>query len=190
MKRSSGQKGYTLIEALVVVAIVGIVSIVTIPNFIQYMRSAKLKNATRQFSIDLRETRQRAVTQYRPTKIAFKAGAGLNEYYIADGAFNSATAGGIDWTKIDPNTGQATTDNQSFETTVYFDATTLSDGADPDDWVDVVFFPNGKIFNGTTSSGGGVDLPATSTITIKSTDDIPKTSYLVELHSTGKIRMK
>lgn len=190
MKRQSGQNGYSLVEMLVVVAIIGLVSLVTVPNFMQYMRTAKLKNATRQFAIDLRETRQRAVTRYRPTKISFKAGSGLNEYYMADGAFNSATAGGIDWTKMDPNTEKPVTENQSFDETVYFDSTTLTDGADPDDWVDVVFLPNGKIFNGTNSSGGGVDLPTPATITIKSTDNIPKTTYLLELHSTGKIRMK
>lgn len=179
---SAAQRGYSLIEALVVVAIIGLVSVVTIPNFIQYMRSAKLKNASRQFAIDLRETRQRAVTLYHPTKIGFKAGTGLNQYFVADGAFDGAAAGGIAWTTVGSFS--------SFEETVYFSATTLSDGADDDDFIDIVFLPNGKIVNGTTSSGASVALPTAATITIKSSDEIPKDSYLVELHSTGKVRLK
>ena len=181
MRVSSGEKGYTLIEALVVVAIVGIVSLVTVPNFIQYMRSAKLKGAARQFTIDLREVRQRAVTQYHPTKIGIKTGAAQSQYIIADGEYDTSAPAGIDWT-IDTT--------EEFEESVYFATSNLTDSDDADDWIDIVFLPNGTIINGTNSSGDDVDLPINSNVVIKTTDNIAKNSFTVELTSAGNVSLK
>lgn len=181
MRKPSGEKGYTLIEALVVVAIVGIVSLVTVPNFMQYMRSAKLKNGAREFAIDLREARQKAVTQYHPTKIGIKSGAGQSQYIIADGEYDSSAAGGIAWT---------ISSTEDFEPTVYFSTTNLTDSADADTWIDIVFLPNGTITNGTTSSGVDVDLPTSPKIVISTTDKVPKDSYTVELSSAGGVKLE
>ena len=39
----TNQRGYTLTEALVVVAIIGMISLVAVPNFIALYRGAKMK---------------------------------------------------------------------------------------------------------------------------------------------------
>ena len=183
MRDSSGQQGYTLMEALIVVAIIGMVSIVTVPAFMTYMRSAKIKSSARQFAVDLRDARQRAVSQYHPTKIAIKTGAGQKGYFVADGEYDTASAGGIKWTTV-PNS------TKEMEETVYFSASTLVDGEDADDYIDVMFLPNGTIVNGTTSTGTSKPLPTTATITIKTDQDVPKDNYVVDLSTAGRIRLQ
>ena len=49
-RSSRSSRGYSLAELLTVDAIIGIVSLVTVPNFIQYYRSAKMKTSINRFS--------------------------------------------------------------------------------------------------------------------------------------------
>jgi prepilin-type N-terminal cleavage/methylation domain-containing protein len=61
--RARFQRGYSLAELLTVMAIVGVLSLVTVPAFMNYAKSARLKNSLRQVSTDVRAARQRAVTR-------------------------------------------------------------------------------------------------------------------------------
>jgi len=65
--RKSG--GYTLIELLTVMAIIGILSLITVPSFISFQRAGKMKSSLRNFTMDLRGMRQRAITQNIYTKV-------------------------------------------------------------------------------------------------------------------------
>ena len=80
MKRT--QSGYSLAELLVVVAIIGIVSLVTVPNFISLRRSSMLKTSTRNFAADIRAARQRAVTKHQRTKVSFNTGTAARDYRL------------------------------------------------------------------------------------------------------------
>ena len=63
--RARFQRGYSLAELLTVMAIVGVLSLVTVPAFMNYSKTARLKNSLRQVSSDVRAARQRAVTSTR-----------------------------------------------------------------------------------------------------------------------------
>ncbi len=62
MIRNRGQRGFSLAEMLTVIAIIGVMSLVSVPAFLNYQRSLELKNAMRQFTTDLRTAQRRAVT--------------------------------------------------------------------------------------------------------------------------------
>ncbi|HEX9407409.1 MAG TPA: prepilin-type N-terminal cleavage/methylation domain-containing protein, partial [Thermoanaerobaculia bacterium] len=60
-KRS--QSGYSLAEMLTVVAIVGMLALVMVPNFITFFQSNKMKSSMRNFTTDLRSARALAISQ-------------------------------------------------------------------------------------------------------------------------------
>ena len=67
--RERFQRGYSLAELLTVMAIVGVLSLVTVPAFMNYAKTARLKNSLRQVSTDVRAARQRAVSRSRFVKL-------------------------------------------------------------------------------------------------------------------------
>ena len=74
-QRSSSQLGYTAVEMVVVVAIVGLFTLAAIPHFLQMYRSNQLRTGARTFASDVRFTRMQAITNGRPTKMSFAAGS-------------------------------------------------------------------------------------------------------------------
>lgn len=69
------QSGFSLVEMLVVIAIIGIISLVTVPNFIALRRSSMLKNSMRNMMNDIRGVRQRAVSRHEQAKVVFTNGS-------------------------------------------------------------------------------------------------------------------
>jgi prepilin-type N-terminal cleavage/methylation domain-containing protein len=68
------QSGYSLVEMLTVVAIIGVVSLVTVPQFLAYQRSNQLKTSMRQVMNDLRSVRQQAISMRTDARLRFKTG--------------------------------------------------------------------------------------------------------------------
>ena len=63
------QRGYSLAELLTVMAIIGVLSLVTVPAFMNYAKAARLKNSLRQVASDVRAARQRAVANVKFVRV-------------------------------------------------------------------------------------------------------------------------
>ncbi|HEX7150743.1 MAG TPA: GspH/FimT family pseudopilin [Thermoanaerobaculia bacterium] len=160
---SAAERGYTLTEMLVVVAIVGILSLVAVPNFISMYRSSRLKTSMRQFTNDLRGARQRAVANYSMVRITFSPDAKPGSYEILESRDR-----GANWTTLSTRTMQ----NE-----VYFTSTNFTDTVAGDAKPDIVFDRDG-----TAVAPGGV-----GTIEVKSDLKIPVPKYTVSVRTTGKV---
>jgi type IV fimbrial biogenesis protein FimT len=63
--------GFTLIEMMIVLAIMGILSAIAAPNFMHYMAERRLNGAARMVMSDLMAARQKAVNQNINVTVAF-----------------------------------------------------------------------------------------------------------------------
>lgn len=150
MKRTAlrSQGGYSLVELLIVVAIIGMLSLVTVPPMLGYMRQMKVRSATRQLNTDLRFARQRAITQNNPVAFSFQPGNAATEPAIEKGryilydrgqAIPNTTPQRYNWIQYGP---------VRYLDGVYFMPSDfgLADAAD-DALADVIFRQNGTIDN-------------------------------------------
>ena len=78
MRHRPGVRGFTLIEVLVVVGIIGILMAVGYPSILNTMAVRNLENTTRQIQSYLQQTKLRAVD----TKIVHRV-----RFYLADGGY-------------------------------------------------------------------------------------------------------
>lgn len=171
MNARRGQRGYSLVEMLAVVAIIGIMSLIVVPNFVSYQRSIRLKTAMRRLTNDLRSARQRAVTRNSMVMVTYKPDSKPATY----GMWESLDAGAT-WTQLGSNTKMDTPISFSDSTVV---ANQLTDAYKSDGWTDAVFRSDG-----TPVLPGGV---TTGAIIVKTSDKIDISSYTVTITSTGKI---
>ena len=65
------QRGFTLIELMVAIAIVGIVLALAVPSFYNYMLVQRLKSVSAQLVTDINYARSEAVSRGTPVRIAF-----------------------------------------------------------------------------------------------------------------------
>jgi prepilin-type N-terminal cleavage/methylation domain-containing protein len=136
MKNKIGSsRGYSLVEILVVIAIVGVMSLITIPAFINFSQQGRLRAAVRQIHGDLRTMRMLAITnnirirtELQPDNVSYN--------------FYSSTDNGATWAAYIPK-GQISS-TKSISSPVTFGATTFLD-VNGNNKPDIVFLPSGML---------------------------------------------
>jgi prepilin-type N-terminal cleavage/methylation domain-containing protein len=71
----NGQRGYSLVEILITIAILIILAAIAIPSFQGYVINTNLKSAGRDLSADFFNCKERAVAESRMYRITFNVGA-------------------------------------------------------------------------------------------------------------------
>lgn len=157
MNLQKRQRGFSLVEMLTVVAILGVLSLVSVPAFMNYQRSLAVKNSMRQFTSDLRAARQRAVANTSQVRVTVPATTPVEErhsYTVHESRDRGATFTQITARELDKITWFADSGN-------------------------ITFLPNG-----TVQFPAGV---SSETMTIDSANKYGTKSYDVTVTISGKI---
>ncbi len=88
MSLHNKQSGFTLIEMMIVIAILAVFAGIAIPNFLSYMPKHRLNGAARQVMGDLMAARMKAVSLNHRAKVFFYSNY---QYKICDDADNNGT---------------------------------------------------------------------------------------------------
>lgn len=160
MKVQRGTRGYSMVELLTVVAIIGVLSMIGVPAFMNYRKSQSFKNSMRTFTTDIRAARQRAVSTTTWVRIGNMVNAGTAPEQFAQYEISESRDRGTTWTLLD---------TKGLEKRTTFDGTPA----------DLIYLPNGTL-----------QLPPgtfSTTVTLKSLDTIAKPTYAIDLSVTGKV---
>jgi len=87
-KHRNSQTGFTLMELMIIIAVVGILSAIAIPAFLSMLPGMRLNGAARMVAGDLMAARMKAVKLNHKTKVFFDDSY---QYKICDDADNNDT---------------------------------------------------------------------------------------------------
>lgn len=170
----SAERGFSLAEMLVVVAIIGIMTLVLVPNFISMYNSSRFKAAARTLASSLRNARQQAIAGNTRTKVSFKVTGTEPRGFTIQIEERDIQAGTTTWrTTRSGDLGKSFRFSDSG-----FPDTVTGDGG----LLDVIFLPNGTIQN----------LPgaeANRFIEISTTIKVPKPQYRLNFMPSGNITL-
>ena len=71
MRLCNKQSGFTLIEMMIIIAILAIFAAIAVPNFLSYLPKSRLNGAARQVMGDLMAARMQAVSQNTTVTVAW-----------------------------------------------------------------------------------------------------------------------
>lgn len=175
MRYRTSQRGYSLAELIVVVAIIGMISLVSVPAFMQYREASKIKASVAQLTNDLRATRYRAIERGRRVKISFAPTQTGTEYTRWD-----ADASGTNWVR---NGAPKRLDGAIWvESTTFLDEDTVKDGLH-----DIIFQQDGTVpspFWHTKTEGG----KEVATVVLRTKAKIAKNQYTIYLQPNGSVQ--
>jgi len=76
-----GKSGFTLVEMMVVIAVLGILTAIAIPTYITWLPRLRVSSAARQLFTDLQYARMRAISENNDYKVEFDTGNNLYKVY-------------------------------------------------------------------------------------------------------------
>ena len=93
--------GFSLVELLIVIAIIGLMAGVSVPAFLTFMKSFRLRTAGRQILGDLNYARQEAITKSRDTYVFFDAATASYDIVLSN-MQNGTTLAGVTSARLRP----------------------------------------------------------------------------------------
>ncbi|MBI5591874.1 MAG: GspH/FimT family pseudopilin [Deltaproteobacteria bacterium] len=88
-------KGFTLLETMVVIAIVGIVSAVAIPNYMSWVSDNRMKAAVRDLKSNMNMAKLRAIRENATVAVVFRIATNSYEIFVDNGAGGGIASNGI-----------------------------------------------------------------------------------------------
>ena len=79
------QHGFSLMELMIIIAIIGILSAIAIPNILSYRHNARLRGAANEMLSTFRKAQTVAVKRNFNTGLVFDAAAGTTTVYLDNG---------------------------------------------------------------------------------------------------------
>ena len=76
MRSKKRQKGFTLVEVMIVVAIIGILAAIAVPSFLSWLPNMRLKAAARDLYSNMQKAKMEAIKSNIPTLFNFTSGIG------------------------------------------------------------------------------------------------------------------
>ena len=71
MRKNTDSKGFTLVEMVIVIAVMAILAAIAVPHFQTYMTQRRLSGAARQVMTDLMAAKMKAVSLNQDVKVSF-----------------------------------------------------------------------------------------------------------------------
>ena len=153
------QRGYSLVEILVVVGIIGIFSLAAIPSFLKITRANQVKAANRQVVSDIRNLRQICASRSIRGKLTFSTGATERRYQLQLFENNA-------WTDFGAP--------KELQDTIFIVGTTFTNlTGDADTRPDLVIGANGTMTPGSMS--------------IRTDMRIPNNQYTITVNTAGQV---
>jgi prepilin-type N-terminal cleavage/methylation domain-containing protein len=159
-RRGGASRGYSLMELLVVVAIISVVALITVPALMQLMPQYRIRSAASETAAAVRMIRQRAVTTRSPWRISFDLTRNRYRYYALKQP-NLSLSVATNWTSIsrdgvNPAPGSETWVNipsvqLKAPTGSFKDVVCPADGV-----LDLIFLRDGSVADKAACSGGSV----------------------------------
>lgn len=189
-------RGYSLIELLTVMAIIGVLSLITVPSFISFQRAGKMKSALRGFTMDLRTMRQRAITENVRTRLEIIPQATESTASRTYRTYQS-TDNGVTWTplglrggfgsNVTAVVGQGTGNKKELEKAVFFTPLPASMypfvDTDSNGQVDITFLPNGTVIMPPLGAGTA----PTGSIGMRTLWNVTNNQYVIAITPSGQV---
>ena len=178
--RRSSQRGYSLTEMLTVVALIGVLSLVSIPQFMNFYRANKMKSAMRTFATHIRAARQRAITEHRRTAVTFAMNLNPTGHRRGHYAIWSRGDDGTWSIVLERYLPPDATDPIFFQSTTFTNSVDGTTNVGGDNRPDILFLPNGTVGN----MPAGVD----GTLVLRTSYKIAKPTITMTFYPSGNFR--
>ena len=142
-------RGFSLTEMLVVIALIGVLSLISVPAFINFKNQSTFRSDLQNFAHDLRAARQYAITQTVDVRVELSPAPG-NQLTSNRYRFFWSNDRGATWTALTMAGGHAaspgsTGNIKDLAGPVWFDSTTSLTDPDGNGRPDIVYHANGSM---------------------------------------------